>query len=75
MNEDKPLQYGDLVMVDYAEKKKVYKWPAIVLPVLHLTTLISKIVPPEHMTDNMLKYPPEDDETAIGVRWIEPFPA
>lgn len=24
------LQYGDLVVVDYAEKKKVYKWPAIV---------------------------------------------
>jgi hypothetical protein len=25
-----PLKYGDLVVVDYAEKKKVYKWPAIV---------------------------------------------
>ena len=30
--EDKPLEYGDLVVVDYAEKKKVYKWPAIVFP-------------------------------------------
>ena len=27
---DTPLSYGDLVVVDYAEKKKVYKWPAIV---------------------------------------------
>lgn len=27
---EKPLGYGDLVVVDYAEKKKVYKWPAIV---------------------------------------------
>ena len=27
-----PLQYGDLVVVDYAEKKKIYKWPAIVFP-------------------------------------------
>ena len=26
----KPLAYGDLVMVDYAEKRKTYKWPAIV---------------------------------------------
>jgi hypothetical protein len=25
-----PLSYGDLVVVDYAEKRKVYKWPAIV---------------------------------------------
>jgi hypothetical protein len=27
---EEPLKYGDLVVVDYAEKKKVYKWPAIV---------------------------------------------
>jgi hypothetical protein len=26
----RPLAYGDLVMVDYAEKRKRYKWPAIV---------------------------------------------
>jgi len=26
----KVLAYGDLVVVDYAEKKKSYKWPAIV---------------------------------------------
>jgi len=26
-----PLKWGDLVVVDYAERKKVYKWPAIVL--------------------------------------------
>ena len=32
IQEDRPLQYGDLVVVDYAEKKKVHKWPAIVLP-------------------------------------------
>ena len=32
IQEHRPLQYGDLVVVDYAEKKKVYKWPAIVLP-------------------------------------------
>lgn len=25
-----PLKYGDLVVVDYAEKRKVHKWPAIV---------------------------------------------
>jgi len=29
---DTPLSYGDLVVVDYAEKRKVYKWPAIVSP-------------------------------------------
>jgi hypothetical protein len=31
IQDDTPLQYGDLVVVEYAEKKKVYKWPAIVL--------------------------------------------
>jgi hypothetical protein len=35
-NEDqppqKPLAYGDLVVVNYAERKKCYKWPAIVIP-------------------------------------------
>ena len=31
-HEERPLRYGDLVVVDYAEKKKVYKWPAIVFP-------------------------------------------
>jgi len=25
-----PLKWGDLVVVDYAEKKKAYPWPAIV---------------------------------------------
>jgi len=29
--EDIPLKYGDLVVVDYAEKKKFHKWPAIVI--------------------------------------------
>jgi hypothetical protein len=29
--QDIPLKYGDLVVVDYAEKKKVHKWPAIVV--------------------------------------------
>jgi hypothetical protein len=33
-----PLKYGDLVVVDYAEKRKVHKWPAIVI--LSLTYLI-----------------------------------
>jgi hypothetical protein len=28
---DEPIKYGDLVVVDYAEKKKTYKWPAIVI--------------------------------------------
>jgi hypothetical protein len=27
------------------------------------------------MTDNMLNFPPEDDDTAVGVRWIEPYPS
>ena len=31
IQEQEPLQYGDLVVVEYAERKKVYKWPAIVL--------------------------------------------
>lgn len=70
---DTPLSYGDLVVVDYAEKKKSYKWPAIVSLNLHLSD--KKIVPPGHMTDNMLDLPPEDDDTAIGVRWIEPAPS
>jgi hypothetical protein len=38
LGEDKPLDYGDLVIVEYAEKKKAYKWPAIVL--LLFTSLI-----------------------------------
>jgi hypothetical protein len=66
------LKFGDLVVVDYAEKKKMYKWPAIVFL---LFGLLMKIVPPGHMTDNMLDYPPENDEDAIGVRWIEPLPS
>jgi hypothetical protein len=28
--QESPLRYGDLVVVEYAEKKKIYKWPAIV---------------------------------------------
>ena len=31
IQDHRPLQYGDLVVVEYAEKKKVHKWPAIVL--------------------------------------------
>jgi hypothetical protein len=30
-----PLKYGDIVVVDYLEKKKVHKWPAIVAPHLY----------------------------------------
>src|SRR5271156_698756 len=28
---EEPLKYGELVVVDYKEKKTVYQWPAIVL--------------------------------------------
>src|SRR5579859_6485855 len=35
-----PLKYGDLVVVDYAEKKKVHKWPALVTPPGTFTNLI-----------------------------------
>jgi len=28
---DEPIKYGDLVVVDYAERKTTYKWPAIVI--------------------------------------------
>lgn len=31
---DAPLQYGDLVIVEYAEKRKLYQWPAIVRSIL-----------------------------------------
>lgn len=34
-----PLQYGDLVVVDYAEKRKVHKWPAIVFLLLTKSNL------------------------------------
>jgi hypothetical protein len=34
-----------------------------------------KVVPPGHMTDNMLDLPPDDDADAIGVRWIERHPS
>lgn len=32
-----PLKYGDIVVVDYLEKKKVHKWPAIVPPHICIT--------------------------------------
>jgi hypothetical protein len=32
----KPLAYGDLVMADYTEKRRTYKWPAIVHKCLYL---------------------------------------
>ena len=69
---DAPLQYGDLVVVDYDEKKKITKWPAIVFA--QKIPYLQKIVPPGRMTDNMLDLPPENDETAVGVRWIERSP-
>lgn len=45
--QQKPIAYGDLVIVDYAERKKSYKWPAIVnktRPVVSNTRLCLQVI-------------------------------